>query len=155
AGTPAYMAPEVILSHRFDERADIFSLGTVFYEMLTGQNPFTAETLFATTAKIVFDNPQPISTVNKDVDPKLERIVTRMLCKDPGDRYTTAADVVHDLAAAQRSRNRLRDVVHSLEEAFAESRWMKVAAVLISLFLIAAPFASTYWHCFEGWLDRV
>jgi len=57
AGTPAYMAPEVILSHQFDERADLFSLGTVFYEMLTARNPFTADTPVATTARVVWSLP--------------------------------------------------------------------------------------------------
>src|SRR5436309_9101657 len=83
AGTPAYMAPEVILSYQFDERADLFSLGTVFYEMLTGQNPFTADTVVATTARLVSENPQTISTQNHDVDPQREGIIARMWRKDP------------------------------------------------------------------------
>ncbi|PYS08418.1 MAG: hypothetical protein DMG17_28985 [Acidobacteria bacterium] len=153
AGTPAYMAPEVILSHQFDERADLFSLGTVFYEMLTGRNPFTADTVVATTARVVSDNPPPISTLNPDVDPKLERIIARMLCKDPNERYATATDVVNDLTAVRRSRNRYRDVAESIREAFAESRWMKAAAIIVSLVVIAAPFAGIYWNRLERWID--
>src|SRR5262245_6958516 len=57
AGTPAYMAPEVILSYQFDERADLFSLGIVFYEMLTGRNPFLADSNVATSARIVSNTP--------------------------------------------------------------------------------------------------
>src|SRR5262249_30619116 len=63
AGTPAYMAPEVILSHNFDERADLFSLGTVFYEMLVGENPFQAEGLASTTARVVSETPRPFGSV--------------------------------------------------------------------------------------------
>src|SRR2546427_11903590 len=67
--------------------------------MLTARNLFTADTLFATTARVVSENPLPISTLNPDVDPKLERIIARMLCKDPNERYATATDVVNDLTA--------------------------------------------------------
>src|SRR5439155_22046177 len=124
---------EVLRSHRSDERDDLFSLGPVFYEMLTGRTPFPADTVVAATARVVCHNPPPISTLNPDVDPKLERIIARMLCKDPNERYATATDVVTDLTAVPRSRNRYVDVAVSIREAFAESRWMKAAAIIVSL----------------------
>src|SRR5262249_31136422 len=73
AGTPAYMAPEVVLSQQFDERADLFSLGTVFYEMLSGRNPFAADTVMATTTRVVSEVVPPI--LNANVDPRLDSIV--------------------------------------------------------------------------------
>ena len=144
AGTPAYMAPEVILNSRFDERADLFSLGTVFYEMLTGQNPFRADTAIATTAKVVSHIPNPISASRPGFDQRLERIVKRMMAKDPDQRYATAADFVEDLTALRRARSRFQDFLRGLREAFAESRWMKVAAAVVLLFIAAMPPALLY-----------
>jgi tetratricopeptide (TPR) repeat protein/tRNA A-37 threonylcarbamoyl transferase component Bud32 len=144
AGTPAYMAPEVILSSPFDERADLFSLGTVFYEMLTGQNPFRADTAIATTAKVVSHNPEPISATRPGFDPRLERIVTRMMAKDPDQRYASAANFVEDLTSLSRARSRFQDLSRGFREAFAESRWMKVAAAVVLLCIAAMPPAIVY-----------
>jgi serine/threonine protein kinase/tetratricopeptide (TPR) repeat protein/TolB-like protein len=141
AGTPAYMAPEVVLRHPFDERADLFSLGIVFYEMLTGSNPFASDTIVATSTRISSLNPPPVSVVRHDIDPNVDRIVARMLAKDPNERYATAADLVKDLTRIDRSRRRLEDMALNIQEAFTESRWMKVAAVLVLFALIIAPLA--------------
>ena len=144
AGTPAYMAPEVILNSRFDERADLFSLGTVFYEMLTGRNPFLADTAIATTARVVTHNPEPISVSSPGFDPRLERIVTRLMDKDPDRRYASAADFIEDLTSLRRARSRFRDLSRGFREAFSESRWMKVAAAVLALMIASVPFAVIY-----------
>ena len=144
AGTPAYMAPEVILGSQFDERADLFALGTVFYEMLTGENPFRDNTAIATTAKVVSHNPKPISAIRTDLDPRVERIVRRLMAKDPDQRYPSAADLVEDLTALRRARNRFQDLRQGFREAFAESRWMKAAAAAALLCLAAMPVAWIY-----------
>ncbi|HET9216015.1 MAG TPA: serine/threonine-protein kinase, partial [Terriglobia bacterium] len=144
AGTPAYMAPEVILGSKFDERADLFSLGTVFYEMLTGRNPFRADTAIATTAKVVSHNPEPISVSRPGFDPRLERIVTRLMAKDPGQRYASAVDFIQDLTLLRRARDRFRDLSRGFREAFSESRWMKVAAAVLVLMVASVPFAVIY-----------
>ena len=144
AGTPAYMAPEVILGSRFDERADLFSLGTVFYEMLTGRNPFRADTAIATTAKVVSHNPEPISLSNPGFDPRLERIVARLMAKDPDQRYASAADFIQDLTSLRRARDRFRELSRGVREAFSESRWMKVAAAVLVLIIAALPAAVVY-----------
>jgi tetratricopeptide (TPR) repeat protein len=128
AGTPAYMAPEVILRHPFDERADLFSLGIVFYEMLTGTNPFSSDTIVATSAKIASHIPPPISTMRPDIDSKLERIVSQMLAKDPHQRYATAAELVKDLTAIGRSQ------LDSIATAKRHARiWLTSAAACILL----------------------
>ncbi|HYR82457.1 MAG TPA: protein kinase [Terriglobia bacterium] len=152
AGTPAYMAPEVILSYQFDERADLFALGIVFYEMLTGINPFQADTVVATTARIVSEVAPPVSKVNPEVQPKLEQIVMRLLAKDPDQRYAKATDVIHDLEAARRSRDRVSDIIHSIQEAFAEPAWMKPMAIVFLLCLAAAFPAWFYREGLEHWL---
>ncbi len=131
AGTPAYMAPEVILSHHFDERADLFSLGTVFYEMLGGANPFQTDTLASTTARVVSDTPPPI-----DVHPRLRRIITRLLAKDPNSRYASAVDLIQDLKTIRSSTDRLQSVLGSVRESLADSP-LRSAAIVIVLVLLA------------------
>jgi len=103
AGTPAYMAPEVLLDKQPDRRADIFSLGVVFYEALTGRQPFKGGNFLATTDRVLHEIPAPLSQFNPKVPSELERIVTKMLAKDPGERYATAADLLVDLRAAERA----------------------------------------------------
>jgi serine/threonine-protein kinase len=98
-GTIAYMAPEVLLEKETDARADIFSLGLVFYEVLTGKHPFLASTALATSNRILHEEPQAIHRSNADVSPELERIVGRMLEKDPEKRYASAENLLSDLRA--------------------------------------------------------
>ena len=143
AGTPAYMAPEVILSYQFDERADLFSLGIVFYEALTGTNPFLAETVVATTARIVKKNPPPLSEINPAIDPGLERIVMRLLAKEPEERYATARDVLAELERFHRSQDRVRNIVGSILEAFSQTRrlkWLAAAVLVLSVIAVTAAF---------------
>jgi len=152
AGTPAYMAPEVILSYQFDERADLFAIGIVFYEMLTGINPFQADTVVATTARIVSEVVPTVSRINPEVDPKLEQIVMRLLAKEPDERYAKATDVIDELEAARRSRYRVSDIIHSIQEAFREYAWMRTMAIVILFFLAAAPPAWFYRDRLERWV---
>ena len=96
-GTAGYTAPEVLCERPVDERSDIFSLGVVFYEMLTGVRPFHAETTVGIAARILQDEPAPLRRLNATVPLELERIVLRMLRKDPQQRYATASEVLADL----------------------------------------------------------
>lgn len=103
AGTPPYMAPEVLLGRKTDARADIFSLGVVFYEMLTGHNPFRAGTPTAAADLILHLDPPPLGLAAPSVPAKLEPILTKMLAKSPHQRYATVADLLVDLRALASS----------------------------------------------------
>jgi tetratricopeptide (TPR) repeat protein/TolB-like protein/predicted Ser/Thr protein kinase len=103
SGTPAYMAPETLLEKEPDPRADIFSLGVVFYEALSGRHPFHGENFVATTGRILHETPPPLSKANPKVPAELERIVAKMLAKNPAERYATSADLLVDLRAAERA----------------------------------------------------
>lgn len=103
SGTPAYMAPEVLLEQEPDGRADIFSLGVVFYEALTGRHPFRAGSFLATTDRILHAAPAPLREANPRVPAELERIVAKMLAKEPTERYATAADLLVDLRALEHA----------------------------------------------------
>jgi len=101
SGTPAYMAPEVLLEQPSDQRADIFSLGVVLYEMLAGQHPFRTESFLATIDRILHAAPLPLSQVNTRVPESLSHLISRMLTKDPSGRPATALELLPDLRALE------------------------------------------------------
>jgi serine/threonine protein kinase/tetratricopeptide (TPR) repeat protein len=100
-GTPAYMSPEVLLEKPPDGRADIFSLGIVLYEALSGQHPFLAGSYVATTHRIIHEAPTPIHVFNPKVPGELEDIVSTALAKEPSQRYANARDLLEDLSAVR------------------------------------------------------
>ncbi|MFZ3174009.1 MAG: serine/threonine-protein kinase [Thiobacillus sp.] len=96
-GSPKYMAPEQVAGLATDGRTDIFALGVVLYEMLTGTTPFNGDNLSAIMYKVLNEDPAPPSTVNPRVPPFFDRIVRRALAKQPQDRYQTAGEFARDL----------------------------------------------------------
>jgi Tol biopolymer transport system component len=102
AGTPAYMSPEQAEGKTIDTRSDIFSLGVVFYEMITGERPFAGETAAAVVSSILRDTPRPLSEIKPAIPRRVAGLVHRCLEKNPADRYQSAIDLRHDLEETQR-----------------------------------------------------
>src|SRR5262245_8121723 len=98
-GTVAYMSPEQAEGHPVDARSDIFALGVVLYEMLSGRRPFRGESTLSTLASILRDTPQATKELRSEIPAGLDRIVSRCLTKRPSDRYASADMVVRDLDA--------------------------------------------------------
>ncbi|MCI0416568.1 protein kinase [bacterium] len=96
-GTMPYMSPEQIQGKRLDHRSDIFSLGIIFYEMITGRRPFHGDTSAELISAIMRDTPGPVGDLKAGTPEHLERIIRRCLMKDPRDRYQTARDVYNEL----------------------------------------------------------
>ena len=96
-GSPKYMAPEQVAGKPTDGRTDIFALGVVLYEMLTGTTPFNGDNLSAIMYKILNEEPAPPSTINRRVPPVFDRIISRALSKRPEDRYQTGREFARDL----------------------------------------------------------
>jgi tetratricopeptide (TPR) repeat protein/tRNA A-37 threonylcarbamoyl transferase component Bud32 len=101
-GTPGYMAPEALLEKEVDARADLFSLGVVFYEMLAGRHPFMlrGEGFVTTVNRVLKTMPKPVGALNTKATPPIEAIVMRLLEKEPVARYMSAAQLAADLKAA-------------------------------------------------------
>jgi serine/threonine protein kinase/cytochrome c-type biogenesis protein CcmH/NrfG len=96
-GTLAYMSPEQVQGRVFDHRSDIFSLGILFYEMLTGRRPFTGPSAADLIASLLKDRPAPITAIQGGLPPRLDALVGRCLEKDSGRRIQSVLDLRHDL----------------------------------------------------------
>jgi eukaryotic-like serine/threonine-protein kinase len=137
-GTIIYMAPEIIEQKGSDDRADIFSLGVVFYEALAGQHPFRAPTFFDTCQRILNYSPPPISKASAEVPQRLDAVVARMLAKQPEERYASAAEVLADLQEAQREREPKVLTTAAVPTATKKSRvgwklWIAAACVVLGV----------------------
>ena len=101
-GTANYMSPEQAKGTHVDERTDLWSLGAVLYEMVTGHVPFAGETPTETISLILQRDPAPLTRYANEVPDELERIVTKALTKDREERYQTAKDLLIDLRHLKR-----------------------------------------------------
>ncbi|MFO0666313.1 MAG: protein kinase [Polyangiaceae bacterium] len=99
-GTPAYMSPEQVEGRSdVDARADIWSLGVILYELVSGIRPFAGETIPHTTHRILYEQPPPLSAVASGVPPGFDAIVNRCMQKAAAARYANVAELVRDLSA--------------------------------------------------------
>ena len=96
-GTLSYMSPEQARGLELDARSDIFSLGIVFYEMVTSELPFKGETPLDTMHAIAYEEARPVTVIRRALPPHVHRIVTRCLRKKPEDRYPDARTLAADL----------------------------------------------------------
>src|SRR5262245_36749568 len=137
AGTPPYMAPEAHYGGRIDERTDIFSMGAVFYEMLTAQHPFTGESYEQVLDRIMNTPPRPASELNPVVSERLSSVIARMLARDPAQRFASCKEVRAALEVAKRGAGDVRAQVETEPVATPSpvrranlGRWLALAASL-------------------------
>ncbi len=120
-GTPNYMSPEQIQGRPIDGRSDLFSLGVIFYMLLTGERPFFGDSITAISYKIIHSDPVPAKTLNPTVPEDWNRILAHLLAKDPANRYQTGAELVADLqllatqSLAGESTNSVQDPTQAYE----------------------------------------
>jgi serine/threonine-protein kinase len=96
-GTPDYISPEQVQGQRGDQRSDIYALGAMLYELLTGQPPFTGPNPLAVMNERLLNDPAPARELNPEIPPALEEILFRALERDPRHRYSTAHEMAWDL----------------------------------------------------------
>lgn len=126
-GTPAYASPEQVRGREVDHRSDYYSLGATLFALLTGGPPFRASGGGDMLAAIVADAPQSLRGLRPEVSPGLERVVLRLLAKDPTERPATAGEVREDLRP------------HSSERLPAAQPWRRAVAQVIDRSILAMP----------------
>ncbi|MGE5334738.1 MAG: serine/threonine-protein kinase [Nitrososphaerota archaeon] len=99
-GTPGYMAPEQLCGDTVDQRADVYALGAVFYELLTGQRPFVGATPYDLAAHVLHMPLTPPSVLEPDIPPAVEQVVLTALARNPAQRYGSAAEFAQALRQA-------------------------------------------------------
>lgn len=140
-GTISYMSPEQMLGEQVDERSDIYSLGVVLYEMLTGEPPYKGASDAAIYAAAIKDPPPRLRTATTEMPPALEEIVLHALEKNPSDRYQTAAEMRDDLEALGRDS---RFKISFKRNRRSHSPWIWVAGaaaliVVVGAFYLLSP----------------
>ncbi len=105
-GTPGYMSPEQLRTQSVDERSDIFSLGVLVYEMLSGVNPFRRSSAVETSAAIINEDPPPVSCPGGSIPAALQHLVMKMLAKNPAERCGSAQELLIDLRAIRSAESR-------------------------------------------------
>jgi eukaryotic-like serine/threonine-protein kinase len=115
-GTPDYISPEQVRGKRGDARSDLYALGVMLYEMLTGRVPFTGPNPFAVMNDRLLNQPMPPRQLDPSITPQMQEIIYRALERDPRDRYAAAHEFAHDL--------RNQDAV-GLGDRTAEANWEK------------------------------
>ncbi len=133
-GTLEYVAPEQITGNPLDERADVYSLGCVLYECLTGQSPFPRATDVALLWAHVHEEPTPPSQARSELPKELDTVLARALAKEPGRRYRSAGE----LLAATRSALRLVDAAPPASPRSRRTVALAAAIVLLAIAAVAA-----------------
>lgn len=138
AGTPMYMAPEQAEGHKLDQRADLFSLGSVMYLMVTGRPPFRANGTVAVLKRVVDEEPRPIPEIIPETPMWLCDIITTLHAKNPDHRFQAAANVASVLADCEAKLKAKQDstIVIPTVNKFSPKPWKKLAGLLVAPLLI-------------------
>jgi serine/threonine protein kinase/Flp pilus assembly protein TadD len=137
-GTPTYMSPEQLLGETINVQSDIFSLGIVFYELLTGKHPFRSSTTVATIDRILHEEPKQIKKVNPAVPDEVGKLIDRMLAKDPKERPGSARELLAVLRAAMSSEKKSRPETFRISGFLRQKRGVILSVVIILLLLAGA-----------------
>ncbi len=138
-GTPMYMSPEQALGKSVDKRTDLWSLGVLYYELLTGGPPFKRENSVAVLRAVVADRCMPVRQARPDAPEEAERIVNKAMQKDPAQRYATAEEMTRDLSELL---TRMTVPVSAIEQR--STRFLKALSAALLLLLLAGG-AAGWW----------
>jgi serine/threonine protein kinase/Leucine-rich repeat (LRR) protein len=157
AGTPMYMAPEQVLGHTLDQRADLFSLGTVMYQMVSGRVPFRAPSSIAVLKRVAEDTPRNIREVTPETPQWLCDIIAKLHAKNPDERFQSArevADVLADCEEQLKVSSKLKDysrIPRAKPTAGNRWKWVAAAALLLPVIALTATEFAGVTHLLQGW----
>src|SRR2546421_919994 len=142
-GTSQYMSPEQVEGKELDGRSDIFSLGAMLYEMLTGQRAFQGKSQLSVASAILDKEPTPLNTVKPLTPPALDHAIRRCLAKDPDERWQTARDLALEIKWIAESVSHA-GVLAPTRQLRTRWRWLAVVAAIMLSFALALN-AYLYW----------
>ncbi len=141
-GTPTYMSPEQAMGERtLDARTDVYALGCVLYEMLTGEPPFTGPTAQSIVAKVMTDEPRPPTQLRKTVPSHVGAVALIALSKLPADRFATAAQFAEALVSPGATFQRTGATAAAIQQTASASRWRTIALIVSAVAVAASGFA--------------
>ena len=151
-GSPSYMSPEQVQGQQLDGKSDQFSLGVLFYELATGTKPFSGDVLSTIVYRIMRDDPVPPSAVNSRLGPAVDKVVLKVLAKNPGDRYPNCTAFADALEKAMKGVvdegfGSTEEQTVSMKAAAAPQPAKKSGALIggIAVLLIAAAAGGAYF----------
>src|ERR1700730_10839964 len=142
-GTPEYMSPEQAKGEKVDARSDLFALGIIFYEMLTGISPFKAETAMAMMFKRTQERATPLAQLNLGVPGAISDIVSKCLEIKPEERYQSAREIINDLEAWRSgviSRSAIMPTTRRFRYVPVSQRWLAAGVLLVALAAVGYVF---------------
>ena len=143
-GTPDYISPEQVQGGRGDARSDVYAVGVMLYEMLTGQVPFTGSNPFVIMNNRLLNNPIPPRELNPAITPQMQEVLYRALERVPSKRYRNARDFAHDLEHLDEVFPTDRQEMHNWQRQ--RSPWLRRVLLYVGLALIPiAIFALLLW----------
>lgn len=151
-GTPGAMAPELVVGADASVATDVYGLGTVLYELLTGRLPFGARTALETVRQVVESEPRRPSTLRDGIDPDLETICLHCLEKEPARRYPSALAVAEDLERFLHDEPILARPASSMEKVW---RWCRreralAGAIAVLAMVVLAGMSGVFWQWFRA-----
>ncbi len=157
AGTPMFMAPEQALGQEIDQRADLFSFGSVLYQMVSGRPPFRAPSALAVLKRVAEESPRPIPEIIPETPAWLCEIIAKLHAKNPEDRFQSAreiADVLADCEAQLKAHDKVKDfsrIPRGKPQRSGRWKWAAAAAVLmLPVIALAATEFAGVTHLFRG-----
>jgi len=142
-GTPTYMSPEQAQGQKVDARSDLYTLGIIFYELVTGTPPFAADNPMATLLRRIQEKPAPPVSVEPSLPPAVNNIILKMLATNAADRYRQAGEIVRDLDAWEGRKNTTWQGV-AIGRGWADDLTAKIALAAVGVLAVATGWL--YFH---------